>query len=213
MAERRMFAKSIIDSDAFLELPARCQLLYFHLGMRADDDGFVNKAKTISRACGCSEEDLQRLVKEQFLIQFDGGIVVIRHWKIHNWIRGDRLRPTVCTAQKAALVLDESGAYTLCQTSDRQVTDNCQTQDRLGKESLGKARSGQESIGGCGGTQLPASFRPPSLTEVMIYVKQKKYQVDPERFLQFYLKNGWKEQGKPMKDWKEAVDLWQQRKW
>ena len=213
MAERRMFAKSIIDSDAFLELPAKSQLLYFHLAMRADDEGFVNKAKTVSRTCGCSEEDLQRLVKEQFLIQFDGGLVVIRHWKVHNWIRGDRLRPTVYTTQKAALVLDESGAYTLCQTSDRQVTDNCQTQDRLGKESLGKARSGQESIGGCGGTQLPASFRPPSLTEVMIYVKQKKYQVDPERFLQFYLKNGWKEQGKPMKDWKEAVDLWQQRKW
>ena len=57
----------------------------------------------------------------------DGGLVVIRHWKIHNWIRGDRLRPTVYTAQKAALVLDESGAYTLCQTSDSQVTDNCHT--------------------------------------------------------------------------------------
>ena len=213
MAERRMFAKSIIDSDAFLELPAKSQLLYFHLAMRADDEGFVNKAKTVSRTCGCSEEDLQRLVKEQFLIQFDGGLVVIRHWKVHNWIRGDRLRPTVYTTQKAALVLDESGAYTLCQTSDRQVTDNCQTQDRLGKDRLGKVSSGQESIGGCGGTEADPSFRAPTLTEVMIYVKQKKYQVDPERFLQFYLKNGWKEQGKPMKDWKGAVDLWQARKW
>ena len=224
MAERRMFAKSIVDSDAFLELPAKSQLLYFHLAMRADDEGFVNKAKTVSRTCGCNEEDLQRLVKEQYLIQFDGGLVVIRHWKIHNWIRGDRLRPTVYTAQKAALVLDESGAYTLCQTSDRQVTDNCQTsdrqvtdncqtQDRLGKDRLGKVSSGQESIGGCGGAEADPAFRAPTLTEVMIYVKQKKYQVDPEAFLGFYHRNGWRVNGKPMKDWKGAVDLWQARKW
>ena len=213
MAERRMFAKSIIDSDAFLELPARCQLLYFHLGMRADDDGFVNKAKTISRACGCSEEDLQRLVKEQFLIQFDGGIVVIRHWNVHNYVKKDRYRETMHKEEKAMLALEYNRVYTRLDPKWIHSGSKVEPQDRLGKESLGKARSGQESIGGCGGTQLPASFRPPSLTEVMIYGKQTKYQVDPERFLQFYLKNGWKEQGKPMKDWKEAVDLWQQRKW
>ena len=112
MAERRMFAKSIIDSDAFLELPARCQLLYFHLGMRADDDGFVNKAKTISRACGCSEEDLQRLVKEQFLIQFDGGIVVIRHWNVHNYVKKDRYRETMHKEEKAMLALEDNRVYT-----------------------------------------------------------------------------------------------------
>lgn len=217
MAERRMFAKSIIDSDAFLELPARCQLLYFHLGMRADDDGFVNKPKSILRMAGCSEEDLKKLLDEKYLIAFDSGIMVIRHWNLHNRIRKDSYKETIYKNEKSLLEEGENRVYSFVGTNPSQGCNEVVTgtlrQDRLGKESLGKARSGQESIGGCGGNQLPASFRPPSLTEVMIYVKQKKYQVDPERFLQFYLKNGWKEQGKPMKDWKEAVDLWQQRKW
>ena len=80
MAERRMFAKSVIDSDAFLELPARCQLLYFHLGMRADDDGFVNKARAILRLTGCTEADMKTLIAAQYLISFPSGVVVIRHW-------------------------------------------------------------------------------------------------------------------------------------
>ena len=202
MAERRMFAKSIVDSDAFLELPAKSQLLYFHLAMRADDEGFVNKAKTVSRTCGCNEEDLQRLVKEQYLIQFDGGLVVIRHWKIHNWIRGDRLRPTVYTAQKAALVLDESGAYTLCQTSDRQVTDNCQTQDRLGKDRLGK-----DSIEG---EQKRKRSVPPTLQEVKDYCSERKNNVDAERFFDYYSANGWVQgKGKPIKDWKACIRTWE----
>jgi len=213
VAERRMFAKTIIDSDAFLELPQKAQLLYFHLGIRADDDGFVNKPKSVMRMVGCSEEDLKRLVEGKFLISFDSGVVVIRHWRVHNYIRGDRLRPTVHTEEKAALSLDGGGAYTLCQSSDGQVTDNWQAQDRLGKDRLGQFSFNQESIGGCGDSEADAWFLPPSTPEVMIYVKQKKYDVDPERFVRFYEKNGWMEGGRKMTDWKKAVDLWQQRKW
>ena len=209
MAERRMFAKSIIDSDAFLELPAKSQLLYFHLAMRADDEGFISNPKSILRLTGCTEADMQKLVEGKYLIPFGRGILAIRHWKVHNYIRADRLKPTVYEAEKAMLLVEESGVYTLCQSSDGQVV----AQDRLGKDRLGKVSSGQESIGGCGGAEADPAFRAPTLTEVMIYVKQKKYQVDPEAFLGFYHRNGWRVNGKPMKDWKGAVDLWQARKW
>ena len=209
MAERRMFAKSIIDSDAFLELPAKSQLLYFHLAMRADDEGFISNPKSILRLTGCTEADMQKLVEGKYLIPFGRGILAIRHWKVHNYIRADRLKPTVYEAEKAMLLVEESGVYTLCQSSDGQVV----AQDRLGKDRLGKVSSGQESIGGCGGAEADPTFRAPTLTEVMIYVKQKKYQVDPEAFLGFYHRNGWRVNGKPMKDWKGAVDLWQARKW
>ena len=92
MAERRMFAKTIIDSDAFLDMPATSQLLYFHLAMRADDDGFVNSPKKILRVIGCGEDDLKLLFAKKFLIPFDSGVVVIKHWKIHNYIQKDRYK-------------------------------------------------------------------------------------------------------------------------
>lgn len=96
MAERRMFAKSIIDSDLFLDMPATTQLLYFHLGMRADDDGFIANPKSIMRAVACSNDDMFLLIEKGFVIKFDSGVIVIRHWKINNSIRGDRKIPTKC---------------------------------------------------------------------------------------------------------------------
>ena len=103
MAERRMFAKTIIDSDAFLEMPATSQNLYFHLSMRADDDGFVNKPKAIMRNCGAKDDDLNILFARKFVIPFDSGIVVIKHWRINNYLRNDRYRPTVYQDEKATL--------------------------------------------------------------------------------------------------------------
>ena len=103
MAERRMFAKTIIDSDAFLEMPLSSQALYFHLSMRADDDGFINNPKKIQRVIGASEDDLKLLVAKSFIIPFESGIVVIKHWKIHNYIQSDRYKPTVYREEKALL--------------------------------------------------------------------------------------------------------------
>ena len=87
MAERRMFSKTIIDSDAFLDMPLSTQSLYFHLSMRADDDGFINNPKKIQRMIGCADDDLKLLIAKNFIIPFESGIVVIKHWKIHNYIR------------------------------------------------------------------------------------------------------------------------------
>ena len=113
MAERRMFAKTIIDSDPFLDMPLSTQALYFHLSMRADDDGFINNAKKIQRMIGASDDDLRMLAAKRFIIPFESGIVVIKHWKIHNYIRGDRKKDTVYPEEMALLTEKENGAYSL----------------------------------------------------------------------------------------------------
>lgn len=133
-----MFAKTIIDSDAFLEMPVSSQCLYFHLSMRADDEGFINKPKTIMRMIGAKDDDMNVLILKKFIIPFESGVVVIKHWKIHNYIRGDRLHETKYQVEKSELALDENNSYTLCLTSDSQLVDSCPTEDRLGKDRLGK---------------------------------------------------------------------------
>ena len=142
MAERRMFAKSIIDSDAFLDMPLSAQALYFHLGMRADDDGFVNSPKKIMRLVSCSDDDMKLLITKNFIIPFDSGIVVIKHWRIHNYIRSDRYKPTTYTDEKKLLEVKENNAYALTDTvgipSDIPVGDAGKVS--IGKDSLGKDR-------------------------------------------------------------------------
>ena len=142
MADRRMFARTIIDSDAFLDMPCSTQALYFHLGMRADDEGFINNTKKIQRMVGSSDDDLRLLIAKRFVIPFETGIIVIKHWKIHNYIRKDRLKETVYQAEKAQLSEKENGSYTLCQTNVGQLTDECQ--HRLGKVRLGKVSIGKD---------------------------------------------------------------------
>ena len=115
MAERRMFAKTIIDSDAFLDMPLSTQALYFHLSMRADDEGFINNPKKIQRMIGATEDDLKLLNAKNFIIPFESGVVVIKHWKIHNYIRGDRLVETQYKDEKALLTVKENGAYTIAE--------------------------------------------------------------------------------------------------
>ncbi len=113
MSERRMFSKSITESDTFLDLPFSTQALYFHLSMSADDEGFINNAKRVLRVCGASEDDVKRLVEKSFLIRFDSGIFVIKHWKINNKIRGDRRKETNYPDEKALLAEKTTGVYSL----------------------------------------------------------------------------------------------------
>ncbi len=113
MAEKRMFAKTIIDSDAFIDMPVSSRLLYYDLGMRADDDGFVNSPKKIMRMIGATDDDIKLLIAKKFIIPFDSGVVVIKHWRINNYLRGDRYKGTTYTKEKALLQIDDKGAYTL----------------------------------------------------------------------------------------------------
>jgi hypothetical protein len=140
VAERRMFAKTIIDSDAFLDMPQSTQLLYFHLSMRADDDGFINNPKKIQRMIGCSEDDLKILITKKFIITFESGVIVIKHWKIHNYIRNDRYKETTYKEEKSTLILDENNAY----TSGIPDVYQMDTQVRLGKDSIGKDSIGNK---------------------------------------------------------------------
>ena len=154
MAERRMFAKTIIDSDAFIDMPLSTQALYFHLSMRADDDGFLNNPKKIQRMVGCSDDDLKILVAKRFIIPFESGVVVIKHWRIHNYIRNDRYKETVYKEEKKQLYLKDNGAYTLTNVdttplvgddmdsdgipNGNQTVYQMDTQVRLGKDSIDK---------------------------------------------------------------------------
>lgn len=134
-----MFAKTIIDSDAFLDMPLSAQVLYFHLSMRADDDGFINNPKKIQRMIGASDDDLKLLIAKSFLIPFESGIVVIKHWKIHNYIQKDRYKPTVYEEEKALIGIKNNNAYTL-DTECIQDVSKMETQVRLGKDRLGEDR-------------------------------------------------------------------------
>lgn len=140
MAERRMFAKTIIDSDAFLDMPHTTQLLYFHLSMRADDDGFINNPKNIMRMIGCKDDDLKILLTKKFMLPFESGVVVIKHWQIHNYIQKDRYRETKYKEEKAMLQLDENKAYTIKEEQCIQDVYKVDTQDRdrieIGKDRI-----------------------------------------------------------------------------
>ena len=113
MARKRMFDLEVVDTDLFLEMPQSTQNLYFHLGMRADDDGFVSNPKKIIRTIGANEDDLKILFTKQFIIPFESGVVVIRHWKLNNYLRKDRHTETIYKEEKRKLIEDENGVYNL----------------------------------------------------------------------------------------------------
>jgi hypothetical protein len=144
MANKRMFSMDIADSDAFLEMPLSSQALYFHLSMRADDDGFVKNPKKTQRIIGASDDDLKILIAKRFILPFDSGIVVIKHWKINNTIRSDRYKPTTYIEEKSMLVVKENGAYTEAKNlgipsgipNDNQVGDSWLPQYSIGKSSI-----------------------------------------------------------------------------
>lgn len=154
MAERRMFAKSIIDSDFFLDMPQSTQLLYFHLSMRADDDGFINNPKSIMRNVKCNEDDLKLLTAKQFIIPFESGVVVIKHWRIHNYIKSDRYKSTIYQEEKNRLSL-ENNTYTISGTTvePERIQDGTEMEpqwnhtgtgmDTQSKEKIGKERKGK----------------------------------------------------------------------
>ena len=143
MAERRMFTKKIIDSDAFLDMPLSTQALYFHLNMRADDDGFINNPKKIMRMIGASEDDLKVLISKRFIITFESGIVVIKHWRMHNLLRKDRYIETQYIEEKSMLSIKENGVYT---EDDNQLATNWQPNGNTGKVSKVEYSIGEYSV-------------------------------------------------------------------
>lgn len=152
MAEKRMFTKSIIDSDAFLEMPLSAQALYFHLNMRADDDGFVNNPKRITDYVSASADDLKILLAKRFIIRFDSGVIVIKHWRMHNTLKSDRYHPTDYQDELALLCIKPNKAYTeraaepalppsLPEPTWNQIGTNLEPQVRVEENSQGLAKA------------------------------------------------------------------------
>ena len=129
-AERRMFAKTIVLSDAFLDMPLSARCLYFTLGMLADDDGFVNSPKSVMRQCGASEDDLRVLISKKFVLTFESGVIVIKHWRINNYLRNDRYNGTKYVEEKANLKVNENGSYSFGIPNSGIPS--------IGKDSIGK---------------------------------------------------------------------------
>lgn len=102
----------IVDSDAFLEMPLSTQCLYFHLNMRADDDGFIGNPKRICKLVGCNDDDLKLLIAKRFVLVFDNGVIVIKHWRMHNTLRKDRYTPTAYQDELKQIGIKENGSYT-----------------------------------------------------------------------------------------------------
>ena len=138
MAERRMFSKTIIDSDIFLDMPTSTRLLYYDLAMRADDDGFINSPRKIARMTGASDDDLKILASKNYIIPFASGIVVIRHWRVHNYIRKDTYNETQYKLEKSTLELDNNKCYSVISDDRPRAVDEPSTQVRLGKDRLDK---------------------------------------------------------------------------
>ena len=136
MAQKRMFDKTITNADDFLEMPDSSQNLYFHLSMNADDDGFVNNWKSIMRMTGHKEDDLKVLVAKQFIIPFDSGVIVIRHWRINNYLRSDRYKETKFKEEKSQLILGENEEYLLKNISGIPMVDT--DKNRLDKNRIDK---------------------------------------------------------------------------
>ncbi len=113
MGEHRMFSEKIINSDSFLDMPHSTQTLYFHLGMKADDEGFIDNPKAVMRHVKCNEDDLRLLFAKKYIIPFESGVVVVTHWRIHNKIRSDRKKDTTYIDEKSQLEIDKDGSYIL----------------------------------------------------------------------------------------------------
>ena len=199
MAERRMFAKTIVLSDAFLDMPLGARCLYMTMGMVADDDGFVNSPKSIIRQCGATEDDLKVLIAKRFIIPFDNGVIVIKHWRINNYLRNDRYQPTAYVDEKEQLALDENNAY--------KAKDGAVGIPNIGIPSIGKDRIGKDSI-----DKHNRRFAPPSVEEVRAYCDERNNGIDADEFVDFYTAKGWKVGNQPMKDWKAAVRTWEKRR-
>ena len=204
MAERRMFAKTIVTSDAFLDMPATSRSLYMLLCVLADDDGFVNAPRSIMRMSGATDDDLRLLIAKRFILTFESGVVVIKHWKIHNLIQKDRYKETKYLDEKATLALDENNAYTEANYAMRpeciQPVSKLEPQVRLGEVSLGKDR---EDV------KPQKRFTKPTIEEVQAYCQERGNSVDAQKWYDYYSANGWRVGKNPMKDWKAAIRTWE----
>lgn len=206
MSKKRMFSMQIVDSSAFLEMPLSTQCLYFHLNMRADDDGFVDNAKFIMRMIGASDDDMRVLLAKRFVLDFpdEPGIIVIKHWRLHNTLRVDRYQPTNYVEQKAQLSVDANKGYSLLATK-------WQPNGNPDKISIDKISIDKVSKVNIETTTKSKLFKKPTLQEIKEYCLLRDNNIDPQAFMDYYDSVGWCVGKKPMKDWKACIRTWERK--
>lgn len=230
MAERRMFTKKITDSDAFIELSSSTQALYFHLNQGADDDGFNNQVQNAMFKAHASIDDLKVLLMKNFIIKFESGVIVIKHWRMHNTLRKDRYTPTNFQEELQSLNIKDNGSYTIntigCQvvakrlpqyskgknsidknsididktTNDGQVEDICPPDIDIEKET---------SISDNTKTSDTKKFIKPTIEEIKKYCDERKNNIDAEYFYDFYESKDWFIGKNKMKNWKACIRTWE----
>lgn len=204
-----MFNKQITRSDAFLDMPRSTRLLYYDLSLDADDDGFIDKYKSIMRLTGASEDDLKLLIAKSFIIPFENGVIVIKHWRMNNLIRSDRYKPTVYQEEKKQLSLKENGSYTKKTTIGIPNDNQRETQYSIEKDSIVKESIVEEVVATA--PSPSKRFVKPTLEQIKEYCLTRKNNIDAQHFMDFYESKGWKVGNQPMKDWKACVRTWEQR--
>lgn len=215
-----MYSKKITDSDAFIEMASSAQALYFHLNQGADDDGFNNQIQNAMFKAHASIDDLKVLMAKNFILRFESGVIVIKHWLIHNTLRKDRYTPTNFQEELRLLGIKDNNAYTLnkeesarlpdgCQMVAKRLPNGCQTvaADKIREEEIREDKIIKEkSI-----EKKSVRFTPPSIEEVRTYCLERKNGINAEQFIDFYTSKGWKIGKETMKDWKAAVRTWERR--
>lgn len=216
MAVRRMFSREICETDAFLDLPATAQRLYFFLGLQADDEGFLQNANSVIRLVGSSRDDMNVLTAKRFVIPFDSGVVVIRHWRQHNYVPKDRFHSTRCLEEKKLLSIDSTNTYELSSspvymldTGCIQVVDNPYTEGREGEGRLDKDNS---SVVANAPPAKKKRFMPPTIDDVAAYCKERQNGIDPQQFVDHYAASGWMRGKTPIKDWKACMRTWERNR-
>lgn len=190
MAQKRMFNKAITNDDNFLEMPMSSQVLYFHLSMNADDDGFVNNWKSIMRMTGTKDDDLKVLIAKQYIIPFESGVIVIKHWRLNNYLQKDRIIPTQYQEELKQLQVNKNNVYEMYTKCIHSIDKNS-----IVENSIDNNR-----------------FKKPTLEEVKEYCLERKNNIDPENFINFYESKGWFVGKNKMKDWKACIRTWEKNK-
>jgi len=192
MANKRMFSLNVVDTDRFLEMPITSRLLYYELGMRADDDGFVDNWKKIMIFTGLKEDDLKILIAKSFIIPFESGVIVIRHWRMNNYLQNDRTKPTIHQEELKQLGIDENNVYNL-------YTDCIHSIDKysIDKNSIIYKEK--------------KTFQKPTIEEIQQYCDERNNGINANAFYDFYESKNWYVGKNKMKDWKACVRTWEQR--
>lgn len=209
MAERRMFTKKVTDDDNFVNLSASAQALYLHLTMGADDDGFCNQISASMFKAHASVQDLEALLEKRYLLQFETGVIVIKHWRMANALRKDRYTQTAFKEELSRLKIKDNGAYTY--SDEAGLPSGCQLvaerlpQNRIDKNRVGKDRL-EESV-----CEKRKRFSAPTVEEVADYCNERNNGIDPQHFVDYYSARGWMIGKNSMKDWKAAVRTWEKQ--